>query len=230
MKRFGTVAASLIAVTLCSLMLWGYALELRCTEAYNSHSLLRLRVVAASDLPEDQALKLKVRDAVMALLSGPLQNAQDIREASDLVEKWVPRVQEEADRVLAENGASYHARARLCKSFAPARRYGSKYVPPGWYETLEVTLGQGSGENWWCVVFPPLCFVDCTNPDDGSAWQPVAAPAPSLLVEKPAGQGSSATQARAGEEPRVEVKFYAIELLQRARQRIKFMVAYVSGH
>ncbi|MCL6637099.1 MAG: stage II sporulation protein R [Alicyclobacillus sp.] len=127
---------------------------------------LRLRVVANSDSPADQALKLRVRDAVVRTVAGVVAGAQSAADARARVQRALPQIQAAAAAVVAQAGVSYGVRTDVGPVPFPTKVYGNQVYPAGTYEALRVTLGAGRGQNWWCVLFPPLCFIDLA---DGSA-------------------------------------------------------------
>ena len=120
-----------------------------------SASILRLHVLAASDAPEEQALKLRVRDAVLDYLSPRLADAADLAEARARLTQELEAVQ----RVAASAAEGRQVRVDLGRESYPLRVYGDYSLPAGSYESLRIVLGEGAGQNWWCVVFPPLCLT-----------------------------------------------------------------------
>lgn len=118
-----------------------------------SSRLLRLHVVADSDLPEEQALKLRVRDAVLAYLEPRLKEAKNAREAEALLRGELEGVR----RAAEEATQGRQVRVSLEQEHFPTRNYPGFSLPAGSYQALRVVLGEGEGHNWWCVVFPPLC-------------------------------------------------------------------------
>ncbi|MGZ9586334.1 stage II sporulation protein R [Paenibacillus marinisediminis] len=127
---------------------------------------IRLRILANSDSDEDQAVKREVRDRVVELMNGWLEdgNVPSTRdEARVLIETNLEQLQRVANDVLESAGISYKAVAELKVVPFPAKLYGGRVYPAGDYEALRITLGVGEGQNWWCVLFPPLCFVDGTQ-------------------------------------------------------------------
>jgi len=123
-----------------------------------SDEILRLHVVANSDSQEDQAVKLKVRDAIQAEFAAlwqELENAEDCRQRA---QESLADVEQCAERVLEEQGFPYGAGAQLGVYAFPDREYGDVVMlPEGRYWAVRVTLGEGAGANWWCVLYPPLC-------------------------------------------------------------------------
>ena len=121
--------------------------------------LLRLHVVGASDSAEDQAVKLRVRDAVIASLQDGLQDLTDLDQAVSYVQEIIPALEETADRVLEKAGFSDRAKISLALEEFPLRVYDTFSLPSGVYQALRIVIGEGEGQNWWCVVFPGLCLT-----------------------------------------------------------------------
>lgn len=121
--------------------------------------VIRLHVIANSDSAEDQNLKLKVRDEIIKEV-GSLENSQSISQSRSYLKTHLGRMEQVAREVIRENGKEYTAKADLGVRWIPARTYGDMYFPAGNYEALNVTLGEGQGHNWWCVLFPPLCLIE----------------------------------------------------------------------
>ena len=120
--------------------------------------ILRLHVVGASDSAEDQQVKLQVRDAVLASLEEGLADLKDLDQATAYVEEMLPRLEQAANRVLEESGFRERVTVSLGEEAFPLREYDSFSMPAGVYQALRVVIGDGSGKNWWCVVFPQLCL------------------------------------------------------------------------
>lgn len=123
-----------------------------------SDRVLRLHVVAASDSERDQTLKLQVRDAVLQETEGLLDGVLSTALAKERLQEALPRVQTAAERCLRANRCDDSVRVELCEMFFTARTYETVTLPAGDYEALRVTIGEGQGKNWWCVVFPPMCL------------------------------------------------------------------------
>ena len=121
------------------------------------NELIRLHVVAASDSPEDQALKLRVRDAVVESLQENMAKAVDRERAREYLEENLPKIESLANRVLREAGCTDSVSVSLQKEEFPIRYYDTFALPSGIYDALRITIGEGEGKNWWCVVFPTLC-------------------------------------------------------------------------
>ena len=128
--------------------------------AFAARELIRLQVRAASDGPEDQALKLRVRDAVRAEAALIAGEARTSDEAFALLQGAKPRLFQAAFGAAKANGFEGAVRIETAMVRFPLRLYGELPVPPGDYRALRVTLGEGKGRNWWCVVYPDLCVTD----------------------------------------------------------------------
>lgn len=132
------------------------------TEAYNQNNLIRLHVVANSDSDLDQAVKIKVRDRIIKLTEPLLIKVEDPQEAAEIVNQNLNRIQAAAIDELERNGLNMPVQVNLKEEFFPERVYPFGVLPAGRYHGLRVTLGNGAGHNWWCVLYPPLCML---NPD-----------------------------------------------------------------
>jgi stage II sporulation protein R len=124
--------------------------------------IIRFHVIANSDSQEDQALKLKVKDELVESLSPLLSKAASIDEARSILLANLNLIQEAAQTSVRQNGYTYPVQVTLEDCYFPLKVYGNCTFPPGTYEALRVQIGAAEGKNWWCVMFPPLCFVDDT--------------------------------------------------------------------
>ena len=124
-----------------------------------SNGVLRLHILANSDSPEDQALKLRVRDALLPLFAA----AETYEDARAFVLDHGAALLRTCQSTLLAAGASYGAQLLLGVSEFPDRTYGGVLFPAGPYDALQIVLGAGAGHNWWCVLFPPLCVVTKTG-------------------------------------------------------------------
>jgi stage II sporulation protein R len=124
---------------------------------------IRLRILANSDSIEDQVMKRLVRDAVIAQMNTWVKEPDGIERARLVVLEQLPALEALVKRELAVHGYYYAVRVELGKVPFPTKMYGNRVYPAGDYEALRITLGRGEGQNWWCVLFPPLCFVDAVS-------------------------------------------------------------------
>lgn len=120
---------------------------------------IRLRILANSDAPDDQLVKMLLRDEVTREISSWAGEPSDIEEARDVVRAHLPKLEALVQEVLTQNGYNYDYKVELGQVPFPAKIYGNQVYPAGNYEALRITLGKGEGQNWWCVLFPPLCFA-----------------------------------------------------------------------
>lgn len=125
--------------------------------------IIRLHVVANSDSPEDQQLKLQVRDKVIGGMSGRFEGLKDISEVKAVIEESLGEIEATARKTIAENGKLYNVKAAFAKTDFPTKVYGNLTLPAGTYQALNIVIGEGKGKNWWCVMFPPLCFIDVAH-------------------------------------------------------------------
>lgn len=127
-----------------------------------AESVLRFHVLANSDSEEDQKVKYMVRDQVLSWLSEQMGECGK-EEEMEFLSGHLTEIEQVADQVLVENGFSYRSEARLEDCYFPERTYGDCTFPAGWYEALRICLGEAKGHNWWCVLYPRLCFSDCLH-------------------------------------------------------------------
>lgn len=121
-------------------------------------SVVRLHVLANSDSEEDQALKLKVRDAILAYTSPLVIDSATREEAIEILSRELDPIKEIAQKTVYENGYDYPVDVTLTLEDYPTRNYESMSFPSGEYVSLRVLIGESEGQNWWCVLFPPLCL------------------------------------------------------------------------
>lgn len=133
-----------------------------CTYDYKD-KLIRFHVIANSDSDKDQKLKLKVRDEVISYLQPKLENSNSIEESEKIIKNEYKTLENISKKVISKNGYNYIVKVGLEYSNFPAKQYSSVVLPAGKYKALRIIIGEGKGKNWWCVMFPPLCFVDDQN-------------------------------------------------------------------
>lgn len=131
--------------------------------------ILRLHILAAGDDTASQEIKLHVRDAVLNHIQTATAGADTAKEAEETLAPLLPEIIAVANGTLADYGVSYTATAELTTEFFPIKQYGSVLLPPGEYRALRIVLGEGEGKNWWCMLYPSLCFTEgitATLPDE----------------------------------------------------------------
>lgn len=163
--------------------------------AYNQDNLIRIHIVPNSDNEADQVLKHRVREAVAANVRPLVLGVNDAREAGRVIGANLVLIQQASEAEVAKAGKEYPVRVVYDTFLFPTRTYGNLTLAAGDYQAVQVTIGTGNGANWWCVLFPPLCFVS-------------AEPQP--------GPGDTAAGALNAGPDRLEVKFRAAELWERS--------------
>ena len=163
-----------------------------------NEELIRLHVVANSDGVQYQELKLLVRDAIITSLRQALADVRDTEQAKEYLQENLPKLQQLANKTLDAAGSAQQAVVTLCREGFPTRQYNTFSLPAGIYEALRVTIGDGAGKNWWCVVFPSLCV-----PQTSQGFSDTAAGA---------GFPDALSGALTGEEP-YQIRFYLLDKL-----------------
>ena len=126
-------------------------------------SVFRLHVLANSNTEEDQLLKYKVRDNLIAYMNNLCSNLDSKEDAINIAKSHIEDFRKIALDVIKENGYNYDAYVEIGNFEFPTKNYGDISLPAGYYDSLRVKIGKAEGQNWWCVMFPPLCFVDVTS-------------------------------------------------------------------
>lgn len=126
-------------------------------------SVFRLHVIANSDSDEDQDLKYKVRDALLEYMNSLCSSVSSKEESIQIAQDHVDDFYKIAQETITENGYDYSVNITIGKCEFPTKQYGDVSLPAGVYDALRVQIGSASGRNWWCVMFPPLCFVDVSS-------------------------------------------------------------------
>ena len=124
--------------------------------------IIRFHVIANSDSEEDQNLKEKVRDEILKFISPKLKESKSKDESRKLLEEYDDEIKNIALNKIKEEGYNYNVSSTFENTMFPVKQYGDLVFPEGEYEAYRVIIGNGEGKNWWCVMFPPLCFVDVT--------------------------------------------------------------------
>jgi stage II sporulation protein R len=124
---------------------------------------IRLRILANSDFEEDQAIKRKVRDAVNAQITLWVQDLTSMEKARTVIKAKLPEIQAISEQVVQEQRSNQSVNVEFGKVQFPTKLYGQFLYPAGEYQAILITLGSGEGANWWCVLYPPLCFLDFSN-------------------------------------------------------------------
>ncbi|MCB2293150.1 stage II sporulation protein R [Clostridium algoriphilum] len=163
MKNF--ILTSITIIIIISIALNGNNAPVKASQSDIAGKLIRFHVIANSDDKIDQKLKLKVRDSVLKYISPKLKNCTSIEESRNVLNKEDKNIKKIAETIIKRNGYEYSVATALSKENFPVKTYGNITLPQGEYEAYRIVIGTGKGQNWWCVMFPPLCFVDITKGD-----------------------------------------------------------------
>jgi stage II sporulation protein R len=150
---------SLLLPTTTGFVNWSYGNN----GAEPTQQMIRLHVLANSDSPTDQAVKYQVRDRIVQTMGPILAESSSIEESRELTRENLALLTAQAQETVRGEGFDYPVRTEMGRFDFPTRYYGDLCVPAGSYEAVRVVLGNGEGANWWCVLFPPLCFVGTTS-------------------------------------------------------------------
>lgn len=147
---------SLLFGLMCAVFLSMFNFGVLCDDL--RQNVLRLHIIANSDEPCDQELKLKIRDAILSETGDIFATADTLNKAEEITESHLQSFEEIANRVIKENGFDYRADVSLGECFFETRHYETFSLPAGKYRSLIINLGEGKGKNWWCVIFPTICL------------------------------------------------------------------------
>ena len=159
-KLILTGVAIIIAI---SIALNSSIVATKATQSDVASKLIRFHVIANSDDEIDQALKLKVRDSVLKYVSPKRVDSKSIEESRKIINNEDKNIKKIAQTIINKNGFKYTVSTALSQEYFPVKTYGNITLPQGMYEAYRIIIGLGKGQNWWCVMFPPLCFVDITR-------------------------------------------------------------------
>lgn len=179
--------------------------------------LIRFHVIANSDSDEDQKLKLKVRDEIIKYISPKLKDSKNIEESRSILKDNDDEIIEIAKECIKKNGYDYNVNTTLGRENFPVKTYGNITLPQGNYEAYRVLIGKASGQNWWCVMFPPLCFVDITKGQ--VAYNETEKQMKEVLTEDEYEKIDNTKVANASTKPKkveVKFKFKVVEMLDEA--------------
>ena len=161
-KRFCILTLLLILYLLISAISYTHAV---CTDI--ADNIFRLHVVANSDTDEDQNLKYLVRDNIISYINNMKSTSKE--ETIKVAKEHLSDLEKIALNTIHANGYNYSVKVEIGNFAFPSKTYGDIILPPGYYDALKIEIGEAKGQNWWCVMFPPLCFVDVSSgivPDD----------------------------------------------------------------
>lgn len=175
---------------------------------------IRLRILANSDSKQDQDVKRLIRDEVNKEITKWVSDLTSKEEARKVIQSGIPEIQEIAEKVMDEQNIDQSVKVEFGKVEFPTKLYGQFLYPAGEYEAILITLGDGLGANWWCVLFPPLCFLDFSNGvavSEGFDEEKEKKEKEKVEEEKKENEEEAPVYTSEDEEP-VEVKFFLVEL------------------
>ncbi|WP_432662526.1 stage II sporulation protein R [Wukongibacter baidiensis] len=181
-------------------------------------NLIRFHVIANSDASFDQALKLKVRDKILKEM-GQKFTTNDILVAKEIIEVNTDYIEKIAMEEIKKNGFNYSVKVALEEHDFPTKNYGSITLPAGNYEALRVVIGNGEGKNWWCVLFPPLCFIDVKQ---GLTDEKTKGKLQEVLSEEEYEMISSAAS-QEGKLP-IKLKFKIVDVLEKSKWKLSKII------
>ncbi|MGI6727160.1 MAG: stage II sporulation protein R [Anaerovoracaceae bacterium] len=185
----------------------------------SNEDFLRFHVIANSDTNMDQALKLKVRDGLLDIINKDLatetmvaseltqkETSLDIEKTKEYIENNLVKIEKTAERIIVEEGYDYPVKAKLGETWIPKKTYGNITFPAGNYQALNVVIGEGGGQNWWCVLFPPLCLIGLEDPEKEELYKE------SVLDEK------YKVLLESKEPKTLKLKFKTLDLIKKQRK------------
>ena len=176
-----------------------------------SKNILRLHVIANSNNSEDQNVKFKVRDKVLEYMTDISKDCTSKTEAIKILEDNLDNIEDIVIKTLRQNNFNYNVKLEIGNFDFPTKVYGDISLPSGYYDALRIIIGEGKGENWWCVMFPPLCFVDVSSgivPDESKG----------LLEDNISNEGYSLISDKSDD---IKIKFKIVEFIENGKIKMK---------
>ncbi|SHH41418.1 stage II sporulation protein R [Caloranaerobacter azorensis DSM 13643] len=186
-------------------------------ESYKN-KLIRFHVIANSDSPEDQQLKLKVRDKIIKEMNSKFEKASSLDESKKIILDNLDTIEYIAEKQIRELGKNYDVSVKFGEYDFPTKSYGNFTLPAGKYQAVRVVIGDGKGKNWWCVMFPPLCFIDITH---GITNDKIKEELKGVLTEE---EYNMIVNANGNKEIPLKLKFKVVELLEKSKLRFAKML------
>lgn len=212
--KIGVTVVASAAFTM-AMLLFSYSEDVNKGLADN---LIRLHVVANSDSAVDQELKRDIRDAVIDYMREELKSSKDVGQTEYIINNNIGMIEELAKNEINKKGKDYDVKAALGSYPFPTKTYGDITLPAGYYQALRVVIGKGEGSNWWCVLFPPLCFVDVTH---GTLPDSVKENLKNALTSE---EYNIIASANDDDDIPVKIRFKVVEFFQYSRIRFTGMI------
>lgn len=167
MKKICVLAGILISLVVTGLVVNAKQSQMQEDLA---KEVFRFHVLANSDSDKDQALKMQVKEAVIAYMKQEIPKSDSVDETKAWAEQHLGQITELAKQIIREEGYDYSVKAKMTTCDFPEKTYGDITFPAGEYDALRIEIGEAKGQNWWCVLYPNLCFIDAVHavvPDEG---------------------------------------------------------------
>ncbi|RKD33530.1 stage II sporulation protein R [Thermohalobacter berrensis] len=185
-------------------------------ESYKE-KLIRFHVIANSDSPNDQALKRSVRDRILKKIKDKFNKVSSINESREIILNSLDDIEYIAENEVKSWGKNYDVNVYFGDYNFPTKSYGNFTLPAGKYEAVRVVIGEGKGENWWCVMFPPLCFIDVTH---GITNPKVKKELKGLLTDD---EYRMIVNAKQGKDVPLKLRFKVVEIIEKSKMKLANM-------
>ena len=207
--RLSILILSLITIiSIMTISISGEVKKISAASEDYKDKLIRFHVIANSDSEEDQNLKLKVRDAIINYLQPKLLESESIEESELIIKKEYDELEKISKNIILENGYDYDVKVGIDYSKFTTKQYSNVVLPAGEHKALRIIIGEGKGKNWWCVMFPPLCFVD---EQKGIIDKDTDDKLREVLTEE---EYELISQKTSKQVDRVQIKFKIVEIIQ----------------
>lgn len=196
------------------------------TKSELADNLIRLHVVANSDSPEDQELKNHIKDEIIKYMKDELKGVRDIDKSREIINNNLKYIKSIAEDEIKRQGKDYDVNVSLGDYPFPTKVYSDISLPAGIYQALRVSIGEGVGENWWCVLFPPLCFVDATH---GTVSESFKEDLEEIVESDKDKYYIFASEKSDVKEISIEFKFKLVEVLRDSKEKVGGMFNRIFG-
>lgn len=211
-KKFAIILLSLLVVMIFIMRVQSNLAQASGLKMQIPKHAIRLRILANSNSAADQKVKRDIRDSVNADVETWVQHLKSINQAKQVIRHHIPELKQVVQEKLDKEGVNEAFTVKLGPAKFPTKLYGGYVYPAGTYNALVITLGSGKGANWWCVLFPPLCFLDFEHGD---------AVKPDQTATQGTSSGTKATvQTSQSQMQQVKVKFFFVDFFQHVFSRL----------
>ena len=191
------------------------------TKSELADNLIRLHVVANSDSPEDQELKNHIKDEIIKYMKDELKGVRDIDKSREIINNNLKYIKSIAEDEIKRQGKDYDVNVSLGDYPFPTKVYSDISLPAGVYQALRVSIGEGVGQNWWCVLFPPLCFVDATR---GAVSESFKEDLEEIIESDTDRYYIFASEKSDAKEVSIKFKFKLVEVFKDSKEKVGGMV------